>query len=110
MGSRFRAFGEFWTFSAREGVESHQPIVDALEKGRGRQAGLLLRNHVETFSEYIRKSESDSGFYKALQPDFDSAKDVQRAFFPPPTLSIPCLSREAFYRPAQDIGGDYYDF
>ena len=94
----------------REVVESHQPIVDALLKGRGKQAGLLLRNHVETFSEYIKKSESDFGFHKALQTDLEGAKAVQRAFFPPPTLLIPCLSCEAFYQPAQDIGGDYYDF
>jgi serine phosphatase RsbU (regulator of sigma subunit) len=93
-----------------EVVESHQPIVDALQKGRGKQAGLLLRNHVETFSEYLKKAKSDSGFYKALQTDLEGAKDVQRAFFPPPTLSIPCLSCEAFYQPAHDIGGDYYDF
>jgi DNA-binding GntR family transcriptional regulator len=91
-------------------VESHQPIVDALQKGRGKQAGLLLRNHVETFAEYIKKSKSDSGFHRALQRDLEGAKDVQRAFFPPPTLSIPCLSCEAFYQPAHDIGGDYYDF
>jgi len=93
-----------------EVVESHQPIVDALQKGRARQAGLLLRNHVETFSEYIKKSKSDSRFYNALQTDLEGAKDVQRAFFPPPTRSIPCLSCEAFYQPAHDIGGDYYDF
>jgi phosphoserine phosphatase RsbU/P len=65
---------------------------------------------VETFSEYITKSASDSGFCKALQTDLEGAKDVQRAFFQPPTLSIPCLSCEAFHQPAQDIGGDYYDF
>lgn len=94
----------------REVVESHQPIVDALEKGRGRQAGLLLRNHVETFSEYLKKSKSDSGIYQALQTDLEGARDVQRAFFPPSTLSIPSLSCEAFYQPAHDIGGDYYDF
>jgi sigma-B regulation protein RsbU (phosphoserine phosphatase) len=40
----------------------------------------------------------------------EGAKDVQRAFFPPQSLSIPCLSCETFYKPAQDIGGDYYDF
>src|SRR5580700_1758006 len=40
-------------------AESHQPIVDALEKGRGREAGLLLRNHVETIVEFLKKSESD---------------------------------------------------
>ena len=94
----------------RDVVESHQPIVDALEKGRGREAGLLLRNHVETLSEYIRKPESDSGFQKALRSDLEGAKDVQQAFFPSQSLSIPCLSCETFYKPAQEIGGDYYDF
>jgi DNA-binding GntR family transcriptional regulator/AraC-like DNA-binding protein len=93
-----------------EVVESHQPIVDALHKGRGKQAGLLLRNHVETFSEYMKKSAADSGLFKTLRTDLEGAKDVQRAFFPPPTLSIPCLSCEVFYQPAHDIGGDYYDF
>jgi serine phosphatase RsbU (regulator of sigma subunit) len=94
----------------RELVESHQPIVDALEKGRGREAGLLLRNHVERCSEYIRKSESDSGFQTALRKDLEGAKDVQQALFPPQSLSIPCLPCEIFYKPVQDIGGDYYDF
>src|SRR5271165_955967 len=93
-----------------EVVESHQPIVDALEKGRGREAGLLLRNHVETFLEYLKKSESDSGFHRALRKDLEGAKDVQQAFFPPQTLSIPCVSCETFYQPARGIGGDYYDF
>jgi DNA-binding GntR family transcriptional regulator/AraC-like DNA-binding protein len=41
-------------------VESHQPIVDALEKGCGRKAGLLLRNHVETVLEYLTRVASDS--------------------------------------------------
>jgi sigma-B regulation protein RsbU (phosphoserine phosphatase) len=40
----------------------------------------------------------------------EGAKDVQQAFFPPETLSIPCLSCETFYQPANEIGGDYYDF
>lgn len=91
-----------------EVVESHQPIIDALEKGRPREAGLLLRNHVETVVELIKKS--DSGFHRALRRDLEGAKDVQQAFFPPQTLSIPCLSCETFYQPAHGIGGDYYDF
>jgi serine phosphatase RsbU (regulator of sigma subunit) len=98
-------------------VESHRPVVEALEKGREREAGLLLRNHVETILEFLKKSESDSGFYKsdsgfhrALRRDLEGAKNVQQAFFPPQTLSIPCLSCETFYQPAHGIGGDYYDF
>jgi serine phosphatase RsbU (regulator of sigma subunit)/DNA-binding GntR family transcriptional regulator len=94
----------------REVVESHQPIVDALEKGRGREAGLLLRNHIETLSDYIRSSESDSGSRAPLRSDLEGAQDVQRAFFPSQSLSIPCLSCDTFYKPAQEIGGDYYDF
>jgi serine phosphatase RsbU (regulator of sigma subunit) len=91
-------------------VESHQPIVDALEKGRGREAGLLLRNHVETILEFLKKSESDSGFHRAFRKDLEGAKDVQQALFPPQSFSIPCLSCETFYQPARGIGGDYYDF
>ena len=93
-----------------EVVESHQPIVDALENGRAKEASLLLRNHVETFLEYLKKSDSDSGFHKIFRKDLEGAKDVQQAFFPPQSFSIPCLSCETFYQPARGIGGDYYDF
>jgi DNA-binding GntR family transcriptional regulator/AraC-like DNA-binding protein len=41
-------------------VESHQPIVEALEKGRGEEAGLLLRNHVKAFLQYLRRAECES--------------------------------------------------
>jgi serine phosphatase RsbU (regulator of sigma subunit) len=93
-----------------EVVESHQPIIDALQSGRAREASLLLRNHVETFAEYLKKADSDSGVQKAFRKDLESAKDVQQAFFPPQSFSIPCLSCETFYQPARGIGGDYYDF
>jgi serine phosphatase RsbU (regulator of sigma subunit) len=93
-----------------EVVESHQPIVDALQNGRAREASLLLRNHVETFAEYLKKADSDSGFQKAFRKDLEGAKDIQQAFFPPQSFSIPCLSCETFYQPARGIGGDYYDF
>ena len=93
-----------------EVVESHQPIVDALQNGRAREASLLLRNHVETFAEYLKKADSDSGVHKAFRKDLESAKDIQQAFFPPQSFSIPCLSCETFYQPARGIGGDYYDF
>jgi serine phosphatase RsbU (regulator of sigma subunit) len=93
-----------------EVVESHQPIIEALHRGRGREAGVLLRNHVETILEFLKKAESDSGFRKALRSDLESAKDVQRAFFPQENLTIPGLVCETLYKPVQTIGGDYYDF
>ena len=89
-----------------EVVESHQPIVDALERGQGREAGLLLRNHVETFLQFLKKAETDSVFF---QNDLQIARDVQKAFIPQEIPSIPGLSCETFYKPAHSIGGDYYD-
>jgi sigma-B regulation protein RsbU (phosphoserine phosphatase) len=65
---------------------------------------------VETFAEYLKKSDSDSGVHRAFHKDLEGAKDVQQAFFPPQSFSIPCLSCETFYQPARGIGGDYYDF
>ena len=91
-------------------VESHQPILDALEKGRGREAGLLLRNHVETVLEFLKKSESDSEFHRALRNDLENAKEVHKAFFPKQNVLIPSLTCETFSRPARGIGGDYHDF
>jgi len=94
-----------------DSAESHRPIAKALEEGRGREAGLLLRNHVETISEYLKRagSESDSGVQRTFRRDMEDAKEVQQAFFPEQTMSIPCISCETFYQPARGIGGDYYD-
>jgi len=89
-------------------VESHHSIVNAFEKGRGREAGLLLRNHVETTLEFLRKSESE--FQRVLRNDLEDAKEVHKAFFPQENLPIPGLACETFYKPARGIGGDYYDF
>jgi serine phosphatase RsbU (regulator of sigma subunit) len=91
-------------------IESHQPIVEAFQNGRAGEASVLLRNHVETFAEYLKKSDSDSGVQRAFRTDLEGAKDVQQAFFPPQSFSIPCLLCETFYQPARGIGGDYYDF
>jgi serine phosphatase RsbU (regulator of sigma subunit) len=92
-----------------DSAESHRPIANALEEGRGREAGLLLRNHVETTLQYLKRSESDSGVQRTFRRDLEDAKEVQQAFFPRQTISIPCLSCETFYQPARGIGGDYYD-
>ncbi|HWO34976.1 MAG TPA: helix-turn-helix domain-containing protein [Candidatus Acidoferrum sp.] len=52
-----------------EVVESHRPIVDALEKGCGREAGLLLRNHVETVLECLTRAEADRESHRAPRGD-----------------------------------------
>lgn len=90
-------------------VESHQPIVEALDRGQGREAGLLLRNHIETFMQFLKKADFDSGLQRLVAKDLETAKDVQNALFPEKTISIPGLDCQTFYKPALGIGGDYYD-
>ena len=106
---RIRAAVGKATRNLPEVVESHRPIVDALDRGQGREAGLLLRNHVETFLQFLRKADSDSGIHRAVFRDLESAKDVQKALFPQKNICIPRLCSQTFYKPAQGIGGDYYD-
>src|SRR5215831_871139 len=43
-------------------VESHHLIVNAIETGRGEEAGLLLRSHVEASLAYLTQNESNAGF------------------------------------------------
>jgi serine phosphatase RsbU (regulator of sigma subunit) len=110
VDQRIRAAFETVSRDFPDVVESHQPIVDALEKGRGREAGLLLRNHVETILEFLKRSESDSGFHRAIRDDLERAREVHKAFLPDQELSIPGLVCGSFYKPVHSIGGDYYDF
>ncbi len=72
---RIRAAMETVSKGLPDVVESHRPIVDALEKGCGREAGLLLRNHVETVLEYLTRVEPDSESHREPRRDlalFDS--------------------------------------
>jgi serine phosphatase RsbU (regulator of sigma subunit) len=109
MELRMRATIGKVTQNLSEVVESHQPIVEALDRGQGREAALLLRNHVETFMQFLARANSDSSSQRAVVKDLERAKDVQRAFFPQKNVSIPGLHCQTFYKPAQGIGGDYYD-
>ena len=109
MDLRIRATMPKVTHDLLDSAESRRPIVKALEEGRGREAGLLLRNHVETILEYLKRSESDSRVQGAFRRDLEAAKEVQQAFFPQQTMSIPGISCETLYQPASGIGGDYYD-
>jgi sigma-B regulation protein RsbU (phosphoserine phosphatase) len=65
---------------------------------------------LEGHLERLKKTQSDSGFRLAMRIDLAGARDVQQAFFPPESLSIPCMTCQTFYQPAHEIGGDYYDF
>ena len=75
-----------------------------------RSRGFCCRIILEGYLEQLKKTESDSGFRRAMRRDLAGAKDVQLAFFPSESLSIPCMACHTFYQPVREIGGDYYDF
>jgi DNA-binding GntR family transcriptional regulator/AraC-like DNA-binding protein len=56
---RMRAIGKI-SGDFPEVVESHQLILNALETGRGTEAGLLLRSHVQISLRYLARNEADS--------------------------------------------------
>jgi len=89
-------------------TEFPEPIVDALRNGR--EAALLLRNHVKTFFELLKKSDSDSGVQRAFRKDLEGAKDVQQAFSRHRASPFPASPVRPFYQGAHGIGGDYDDF
>ncbi|MCC6511069.1 MAG: SpoIIE family protein phosphatase [Pirellulaceae bacterium] len=47
---------------------------------------------------------------KLLEQDLDLAKRVQQAFLPSKHPDLPGFTFYHFYQPAQQIGGDYYDY
>jgi len=45
-----------------------------------------------------------------LQQELDIAQEIQAALLPQRTPDLPGYALRAYYRPAQQVGGDYYDF
>jgi sigma-B regulation protein RsbU (phosphoserine phosphatase) len=93
---------------------------DALELSGGYSAAVRSPSPEETKESYdIRAGLEEIGGRSAacllkgkkadLRKELEDAQNVQRAFFPQRTISIPCSPCEAFYQPASVIGGDYYD-
>jgi len=47
---------------------------------------------------------------RSVQREFEIAQEVQRGLLPAQTPSYPPLDFAFLYRPAKEVGGDYYDF
>src|SRR5262249_8918745 len=72
----------------------------ALLLGVANQASIALEN---------AKLHADTLYRERLKRDLELAREVQRSLLhPPPTIRG--YDFFAFYEPAQEIGGDYYDF
>src|SRR5258707_14764764 len=93
----------------RDVVESHQPIVDALEKGRGREAGLLrgstmgwcdsttsrMSSEIFPITARIRKSIAKVSHTRTRTSFCDASKMVRWKLMSCSTIEIAIANRRA---------------
>ncbi len=67
--------------------------------------GLSIEN-----SELVRLLVVEAGKRERINREIEVAREVQERFLPQSYPAIPGLELAGAYRPAQTVGGDYYDF
>lgn len=68
----------------------------------GRQMAVSIDN-AQLFEQLLAKEQK-------LEADFMLARDLQASMLPASVPGLPGLQMAALYRPAESLGGDYYDF
>jgi len=103
----------------RQGVLEHLQVIDAaLEKAEAKTLGIC-----EVCNEYINPGLLEMDYTacvcldhfsekerRQLEQELELSQAVQRAMLPQQMPDIPGVELAAFSRPAQIVGGDYYDF
>jgi Serine phosphatase RsbU, regulator of sigma subunit len=70
----------------------------------------MLAQAFNSMAERLRVARLNAMEANRLESDLAVAKSIQNSLLPPQTPRIRGLDMYAFYRPAKEIGGDYYDF
>ncbi len=107
MTSPVKRLTEF-VLAAQQGVISKPlPILSQGELGELERAINLL---VEEFKKTRQEKEEQSVNDELMEKEMRMAQAIQSSLLPSKIPEIPDLNIEAFYQPAREIGGDYYDF
>lgn len=105
--------------TSESGVQSHLSVIEmALEKAASGTLGTctVCRETVETgllemdYTSDVCLSHLSSEERRNLELELELAQTVQRSFLPQRVPELPFLEIAALSRPAQIIGGDYFDF
>jgi len=100
-------------------VHAHVQVVDtALEKAEDETLGLCEVCHDRIGSDQLRLDYSacvcidhfSAEERRHLESELELSQVIQRALLPQSMPAIPGLDLAVFNRPAQILGGDYYDF
>jgi sigma-B regulation protein RsbU (phosphoserine phosphatase) len=100
-------------------VEAHLQVLDrAVEKAADESLGIcrICHEHVETerlemdYTADVCFAHFTPQELRQLESELELSQVVQRALLPQETPDIPWLDVAVFSRPAQILGGDYFDF
>jgi sigma-B regulation protein RsbU (phosphoserine phosphatase) len=69
------------------------------------QTGLALEN-----AELLQNLTTEITQRERISREMEIAREVQERLFPQTYPKVPCIDLAGYCRPAQAIGGDYYDF
>ncbi len=109
---------------SRESAESYQDgfilVENGLYAGMGTGQALLrelterkeqhLASALERMRLSLQKAQDELMEKRLLQRELSIAHDIQKSLLPRQTPAVPGYSLAAFYQPAKEVGGDYYDF
>jgi sigma-B regulation protein RsbU (phosphoserine phosphatase) len=102
-----------------QGVQAHLQVIDsALEKATNQELGVceVCHGRVEEkllemdYTACICLDDYSDEERRQLETELEMTQAVQRALLPRETPNIPGVDLAAFSRPAQIVGGDYFDF
>jgi serine phosphatase RsbU (regulator of sigma subunit) len=60
--------------------------------------------------QLVREQQAEALRRERIDQQLEVARLIQRQFLPESLPDLPCWQVTAFYRPAQTVGGDFYDF
>jgi sigma-B regulation protein RsbU (phosphoserine phosphatase) len=102
-----------------QGLQAHLQVIDtALEKAADQTLGVCEVCHGRVDEELLEMDYTacicldhySDEERRQLENELELSQVVQRALLPRETPSIPGVDLGAFSRPAQIVGGDYFDF
>jgi phosphoserine phosphatase RsbU/P len=105
--------------AGREGLEQHLAVIDtALEQADQNALGTCVVCHEPVESRLIQMDYTacvciehfSDEERRSLESELELAGAVQRSLLPQDAPQVPHLDIAAFSRPAQIVGGDYFDF
>jgi sigma-B regulation protein RsbU (phosphoserine phosphatase) len=76
----------------------------------GSEETIALELALDSLSERLRSVKAKERENANLSSDLSAARNVQSCLLPARTAAIQGLDIHSAYRPAREVGGDYYDF